>query len=126
MRDFSQKRDPARLFLKRVGLIILLVAVFLVGSSAYSVYEKEKESRKSRVQAENEYKALLEREARLREDIATLNTARGMEEALREQYALAENDEHLIVIVEPQTASTVEATSTSSFSRWFEALFFWR
>ena len=124
MTRLGQQRDPARLFLRRIGLLILLVAVVFAISGVWGVYKKERESAILRVQAENERADLLKREARLKEDIDTLGTDRGLEEALREQYALAERGEGLIVIVEPQTPESVQATSSDAL-KWFQKIFFW-
>jgi len=77
-----------------------------------------------RAQAESERADLRERETRLKNDIAELKTDRGMEEALREQYALAEKGEQLIVIVEPAVSVPAEATS-SPVMRWFQKMFLW-
>ncbi|RJR14024.1 hypothetical protein C4585_00955 [Candidatus Parcubacteria bacterium] len=125
MKSIGQKRDPARLFLRRIGLVALCIIVFIAASGVYKVYQKEKESRESRVQAENEYAELQKRETRLKEDLAMLQTDRGMEEALRQQYELAESGENLIVIVEPPTIPSTEATS-SPLQKWFEGFLFWR
>lgn len=112
MTTFRQRRDPARLFLRRIGTLALLVGVVIAGMSVWGVYNKEKESRTLRVQAENERAELVSREARLTSDISQLRTERGMEKALREQYAFAEEGEGLIVIVEPETREVEAATST--------------
>ena len=119
-----QQRDPARIFLRRLGLLALLVAVIFAGSSVWGVYKKERESAVLRAQAESEHADLLERETRLKEDIAKLNTDRGMEEILREQYSLAEEGEGLIVIVEPASSETSQATSSPS-SNWFQRVLEW-
>lgn len=119
-----RQRDPARLFLKRLGLLALFVAVILSASGVWGVYQKERESRVLRIQAEREYADLQDREARLKEDIARLQTDRGVEEALRSQYALAGSGEELIVIVEPPAHEPVHATS-SAIQRWFQNLFSW-
>lgn len=123
MRSYEQRRNPARLFLRRLGLLALIALAALALGGVWNVYHKERESAGLRVQAESERADLLEREVRLKDDIAELKTDRGLEEALREQYALAERGEHLIVIVEPTASASVEATST--FKTWFEKLFFW-
>jgi len=112
MSTLRQRRDPARVFLRRLGLLALLGAVVVAGSGVWNVYQKERESAGLREQAENHQADLLEREGRLKKDIATLQTDRGMEAALREQYSLAEQGEGLIVIVDPQTPESVQATST--------------
>ncbi len=123
MRSYEQRRNPARLFLRRLGLLALIALAAALLGGVWNVYHKERESAGLRAQAERERADLLEREARLKDDIAELKTDRGLEEALREQYALAEKGEHLIVIVEPTAPPPTEATST--FKTWFEKLFFW-
>ncbi len=120
-----RQRDPARLFLKRLGLLGLLVAVLGMASGVWSVYNKERESALLRTQAESEQAELVDREKQLEADIAQLNTDRGVEEALRSQYALAGSGEGLIVIVEPPTPDFVQATSSSGIRRWFEKILPW-
>src|SRR3989344_5904824 len=117
------KRGPVRLLLRRLGLFTLAGFVFFAASGVWGVYQKERESGALRAQAENELAGLLEREARLKGDIARLETDRGMEEALRDQYALAGEGEGLIIIVEPPAAEPVHATS--SVREWFENVFNW-
>jgi|SRR3989344_4846727 len=119
----NQRQSAVRLFLRRLGLLALLVVVFGAASSVWGVYQKERESKKLRAQAETERADLLERQGRLESDIATLRTDRGLEEALREQYALAERGEQLIVIVDPPTAEPIHATST--VQQWLSNLFWW-
>lgn len=119
-----RQRDPARLFLKRLSLLALFGAVIFTASGVWGVYQKERESALLRAQTESEYADLQSREAGLKEDIAQLQTDRGVEEALRAQYALAEVGEGLIVIVEPPAPEIVHATS-SVIRRWFEKIFPW-
>ncbi|KKW05578.1 MAG: hypothetical protein UY39_C0056G0006 [Candidatus Kaiserbacteria bacterium GW2011_GWC2_49_12] len=97
--------------------------VFVAASGVWNVYQKERESAALRAQVESEYAELRERETQLKKDIARLSTDRGMEEALRKQYALAEEGEGLIIIVEPPAAEPVHATS--SVREWFENVFNW-
>ena len=123
MARLGQQRDPARLLLKRISLLVLLTVVIFAAGGVWGVYKKERESATLRAQAENERTDLLAREARLKEDIGKLNTDRGMEEALREQYALAGQGEDLIVIVEPETPEP-QATSTSVI-KWVQKFFSW-
>ena len=124
MRSYEQRRSPARLLLRRLGLLALLALVGTALGGVWNVYHKERESAGLRAQAESERADLRERETRLKNDIAALKTDRGMEEALREQYALAEKGEQLIVIVEPAVSVPAEATS-SPVMRWFQKMFLW-
>ncbi len=65
-----------------------------------------------------------QRHSQLTGDIASLQTSRGMEEVLREQYALAARGEGLIVIVDEAPAESVQATTTTILEK--VKRFFWR
>lgn len=123
MSRFEQRRNPAQIFLRRLGLLALLFVVLAAVLGVWNVYQKERESATLRTQAETERADLILREKQLNGDIAKLKTDRGMEEALREQYALAEKGEGLIVIVDPPTPVPVQATS--SVMGWFKKMFRW-
>jgi len=119
----EQRKDPARLFLRRLGLLALAGLTFFAASGVWDVYHKERESAALRAQVESEYSELLERETQLVEDIAQLSTNRGMEEVLRKQYALAGQGESLVIIVEPQIPEPLE--EKPSVIKWFQKAFPW-
>jgi len=123
MTALRQQRDPGRLLLRRLALLALLIAVAFAASGAWGVYQKERDSAVLRDQAEQEYEDLLGRESRLKEELAKLNSDRGMEAALRGQYSLAEEGEGLIIIVEPPAPAPLHATST--VMDWFKNTFSW-
>lgn len=103
-----------------VGFFVLVVAA---GSGVWNAYHKQKESAALRAQAEAQLSDLTKRQAQLNSDIAKLETDRGKEEVLRDQYALAAKGEGLIVIVSPTTTET-QATS-SAFAQWLHNAFPW-
>ena len=117
------RNDPVRLFGKRLLLLALFVSVVIAFGGAWGAYKKERESRTLRVEAEAQLNDFSERQAQLDSDIANLQTDRGMEGVLREQYALAARGEKLIVIVEPQKPEPVE--DTSSVMQWLHKVFPW-
>lgn len=123
MSTSPQRKDPARLFLRRLGLLALTGLTFVATSGVWGVYHKERESAALRAQVESEHAELLERETQLKEDIARLSTDRGMEEALRKQYALAGQGESLVIIVEPQAPLPLE--EKASVIEWFQKVFPW-
>src|SRR3989338_8600795 len=96
----QQRNNATKLFLRRLGLLGLLLLVTVGAFGVWGVYQKEQESAALRAQAEGDRADLVERQAQLGSDITKLKTDRGMEEALREQYALAEKGEGLIIIVD--------------------------
>ncbi|MFA7309619.1 MAG: hypothetical protein WC050_01815 [Candidatus Paceibacterota bacterium] len=116
MATFDKRHDPIRLLWRRLGLLALLVLVLMGISGEWNVFKKERESRALRDQAELQVTNLSAQETQLSADIAKLETDRGKEEALREQYAVGRKGEGLIIIVEPVKPEPIEATST--FRTW--------
>ena len=121
----GKRSDPVRLFARRLALLVLLLLVIAALSALWDVYKKETESRTLRVQAEAQLYNLNMQQSHLSGEISRLQTARGKEEMLRENYEMAKQGENLIVIIDPPAAPPVVATS-SSVSKWIHRLLpFW-
>jgi cell division protein FtsB len=120
----NQRQVAVTLFLRRIGLVLLLIVVGFAASGVWGVYEKEKESRQLRTLAELERADLEKRHTQLSGEIKNLQSNRGMEEVLREQYALAAEGEGLIVIVEPPAPPPVQPTTTV-FQKIKDFFWFW-
>lgn len=119
----NQRQAAARLFLRRLGLLALVALVLLAVPGVWGVFQKERESAERRAEAETERADLERRQKQLSADIEQLESDRGIEEMLREQYGLAERGEGLIVIVERPISAPTRATST--LREWFWKTF-WR
>lgn len=117
------RNDPVRLFGRRLVLLGLFALIVLSAMGVWSAYQKEKESRLLRKEAEVQLDDLSKRQTQLDADIASLETNRGKEQVLREQYALAARGEGLIVIVDTPPAAPTQATS--SFVEWLKKTFTW-
>ena len=117
------RNDPVRLFGRRLILLALfaLIVVALVG--VWSTYKKERESYALRQEAEMQLNDLANRQMQLDADIENLQTNRGKEQVLREQYALAARGEGLIVIVD--TPPVAPTRATSSVIDWLKKTFKW-
>lgn len=116
MAILGPRRDLARLFWKRAGTLALLIVVLFVALSVWRVYKKERESRILRDMAERQAADLSVQQTELSAHIERLQTERGKEAALREQYAVGKQGEGLIIIVDPKQEQPVQATST--FRSW--------
>lgn len=112
-----------RLFGRRLVLLALLGLIVVAGLGAWSAYKKERESYALRQEAEMQLGDLSKRQTQLNADIANLETDRGKEQVLREQYALAARGEGLIVIVD--TPPVAPTRATSSLVDWFKKTFTW-
>lgn len=112
-----------RLFGRRLILLGLFALIVLSAMGVWSAYKKQQESRLLRKEAEMQLGDLSKRQAQLDADIASLETDRGKEQVLREQYALAARGEGLIVIVDTPPVAPTHATS--SFVDWLKKTFTW-
>jgi cell division protein FtsB len=121
----GKRSDPVRLFARRLALLALLIIVFFALSALWDVYKKENESRTLRLQAEAQLYNLHMQEDHLNGEISRLQTERGKEEMLRENYEMAKAGENMIMIIEPPTQPKAVAT-TSSMSKWIHRFLpFW-
>ncbi len=117
------RNDPVRLFGRRLVLLGLFALIIAAGAGAWGAYKKERESYALRQEAEMQLDDLSKRQEQLDTDIASLETNRGKEQVLREQYALAARGEGLIVIVDTPPVAPTHATS--SLVDWFKRTFTW-
>lgn len=119
-----QRNDPVRLFGKRLLIVALFVLIIAIAWGDWGAYQKERESGALRTEAEIQLKDITQRQTQLTHDIVNLQTNRGMEEVLREQYALGAMGEDLIVIVDQPFVESARATTTI-FDKLKEAFFWW-
>jgi cell division protein FtsB len=121
----GKRSDPVRLFARRLGLLALFIIVVAALSALWDVYKKEQESGILKQQAQAQLYNLTEQESHLNNEISRLETARGKEEMLRENYEMAKQGEHMIVIIDPPAKATVVAT-TSPIRKWMHRFIpFW-
>ncbi len=123
MASVKQRVDPTRLFLRRLGMFLLLVLVLFAIRAVWGVYAKASESGTLRDEAEAQLRDLQARETTLNASIGSLESERGKEEALRQAYQVGKPGEGLIEIVET-TPTTTPAPPPSRF-HWLSSLFSW-
>jgi len=117
------RNDPVRLFGRRLVLLGLFALIIIASVGVWGTYQKERESYSLRQEAEMQLGDLSKRQTQLDLDIANLETDRGKEQVLREQYALAARGEGLIVIVD--TPPVAPTRATSSLVDWLKKTFTW-
>ena len=121
----GKRSDPVRLFVRRLALLALLLVVIGACSALWDVYKKERDSRVLRNQAEAQLFNLNMQEDHLDAEITRLETSRGKEELLRQNYEMAKEGENMIMIIEPPESPPIVA-STTPMMRWMHWLVpFW-
>ncbi len=106
---------------RRLILAALVIVVVSASWGVWSIYRKDQESARLNREAQAQLADLKARQTTLETDLGKLQTDRGMEEALREQYGVGKPGEGLVVIVAPQVAAPVQATS--SMMQWLKDIF---
>ncbi len=124
MAALRQRSDPVRLLGRRLLLVALFILTVLGVLGVWNTYQKERESAALARESQAQALDISQREAKLKRDIADLQTNRGKEEALRQQYALAAQGEHVIVIVD-SPAQAPKTASSSAFVEWLHKTFPW-
>lgn len=118
----KRNNNPVRLFGRRLLFILLCIAIILMFPGVWKVYTQEVESRLLKRQAVQELSLLKEREKHVRDKTSALDTSRGLEEALREQFSLGEVGERMIVVVDrPQ--EEIQTESARVFWSLFNGIF---
>lgn len=123
MSGIKPRIDPVRLMWKRGGLLLLMCVAVIGVVTISNVYRKERESAALRMKAYAHYADLAGRKDKLAGNIASLETDRGKEEALRNSYSVGRQGEGMIIIVDPSSTTLIQATSTSN--SWLTRLFWW-
>lgn len=78
----------------------MFVLAILLSISAYSRYTAERETREKRVDRAHELEELNMRAAALESKVNHLESERGIENAIREQFDVAKEGEEVIVVVD--------------------------
>jgi len=96
----SEKRFIQKTVFGKIGLVALVVLFAVFANGTWSVYKKASFSKENRQMAEQELAELHERSAALEEELARLDTERGVEEEIRQKYDVGREGEKLIVLVD--------------------------
>ncbi|MEI6494475.1 MAG: septum formation initiator family protein [bacterium] len=104
-----------------VKLILLLLLAFFLAKGLVDIYRKNKGAGLNRVSSDKEVRELEEQREYLADRLASLKTKRGEEAEIRKNFSVVKPGEKVIVVVDPDDAST----STSTDQGWWGGLKSW-
>ncbi len=106
------------------ALGVLCIILFIFIWNMFGFFGKMLETGKNRKVAENKVEELEHSKLELESSIARLNTDKGIEEKIREDYALGKEGEGLVQIVEEKPIKDTEnETKTGGFFSFFTGWF---
>lgn len=118
-----QRNDPTRLLWRRLGLLVLLGLVCFAGWSVWGAWHKDQTSAALDQESQAALATLSVQQTQLQQNIAELQSARGKEAALRQEYAVGEQGEGMIIIV--NSTSTPPPPPPSFFDKLKSAFWWW-
>lgn len=128
MKGFEQhiitRRDPVRLLYKRILIVLCVALLVVLAQSVWSMYGKSAETAEARAAAEAHLLELQERKRVLETTVADLKSDRGVEAQLREQYALGNSGEGLVIVVGDTPKPQKQAQGFSAFT-WLRSIWPW-
>ena len=118
------KKNPnlfKRIIFSRGMALAIILAVVFVGYGLVSLLEKSIDASKGRKIAESQAADLSRQQQDLSKKLADLNTADGQEAALREQFPVVKEGEHVVVITggDSQDISIAATLSTEPAQKSF-------
>jgi len=115
MFNLREKRIFEKILYSKISLGALVVVLLFSLNAAWGVYEKYREAAKNR-DRELSSNALVEaRVNALQEEVALLQTDRGIEKTIREEFGFAEDGEGVIVLVGEAPRENAAAPRRTSF-----------
>lgn len=123
MAPVRQRNDPTRLLWRRIALFALFVLVCFAGWSVWGAWQKDQTSEALKEQSQAQLTGLTAQDQTLQQNIADLQSERGKEAALREEYSVGEQGENMIVIVD--ASSTPPPPPPSLMDKLKKAFSWW-
>jgi cell division protein FtsB len=122
MRDFQSKSRFKRFIESKLALSLISLLFVLSLWNLLGFWGKMNETSKNRKFAEEKVSALRESKMKLESNVSKLETDRGVEEVLRENFGLSREGEEVIVIVEDENIAPVPEEK-KGFMKFWQGLF---
>ena len=124
MFDFYQRRKLKSFFSLPITRIALLIVALLMVFAAYTRYEKMVLVAGRREEVGAEVERLQQQQQSLQKQVDYLSDERGIEAEMRRQFDVALPGEQVVVIVDPEAATTTSPlTKKRDDTPWY---IFWR
>jgi hypothetical protein len=129
MFDFYEKRKLRSIVFSRAMAIGMCIIALLLFISAYNRYNAEIITRERREDRQVELMRVRDRATLLESNVTRIESERGKEDAIREQFDVAKTGEEVVIVVdkdaEARETNQPEILPLPPQKSLFERLFFW-
>jgi cell division protein FtsB len=119
MKELQQKQKIKRRLYSTPGLIVVFLITLLAIKGTYGVIQKDRESSKYVSDLKTKMADLTTRDTLLKAEISKLGTTEGVNTLIKEKFSVAEQGEHVAVIVDQSNRATTTSTEQKN---WFQSL----
>ncbi len=123
MRNFQEKKGWKYYLHSKLVLTLLFILLLLFAWNVFGLIGKLEDTYKNRKSEEAKITDLEKRKAQLSSDIEKLNTDKGKEEVIRQNFGLAKEGEQLIVIVDDKNKTASVPQPENGFLSWLKNIF---
>ena len=116
-RIFQGNKTERQTIYDRLILVVLLLLLLLIARGVWKLWQKNNMAESNLLASAEHLKQLEERKAMLEAKTAKLETARGVEEEIRNNFSVVKPGEKVINLVDPDKPTTT-ATSTPVRHWW--------
>lgn len=117
MIPFQERKKLRKILYSKTSLIALAALLLLVANGAWNIYQKAAIARSERSRAERSFLDLQARTTELEASLARLQSARGVEEDVRQKFTVAKPGEDVVVVVDDASKKS-ENSETGTKSIW--------
>jgi cell division protein FtsB len=118
MSEFNKKNEKYSFWHSPLMLFVLFLILIIFSYNLIGLFIKERETARNRVSELNKINDLKQRKDALSSDINNLKTDKGIEEIVRDKFQVVKPGEQMVVIVDGESADSVNSTSEKSTGFW--------
>lgn len=124
MHSFQEKKKWRKIMESKLALVIFGICILFFAYSVLGLVFKAIETSKNKELAKEKIIELQKEKQKLTEDLNSLNTDKGKEEAIRDKFGMAKEGENLIVVIDDKNAEEPKKEESSNkFFMFFRNIF---
>lgn len=120
MNDFQAKSRWRRLFYSRPIIALLIILIVVLARPVWKIWQRSRVVAEEQAQVAAKLSELKERRDFLEQQIAALQTPRGIEGEIRKKFPVVREGEKVIIVGEEESSNTASTTATSS--HWWQSV----